>query len=136
MFNFRLSSLMLLVTYVAVCLAIGRAWPWAGFLLLVTGVPAVWRTMAAVHVARQRLRPLTTPRQRAEVFLESVGMVVMANLGGLVIFSGLVGFLPGLSQGYLTHAWSRWPDAEIFIFPSLVWVAWVVFWLRMTWPRR
>jgi hypothetical protein len=105
-------------------------------LLLIIGVPAAWRTMAAVRVARQRLRPLETPRERAEVFLESLGLIVQANLGGGVIFGGFVGFVPGLSEGFLTYAWTRWPDAEIFIFPSLLWAAWVVFWLRMTWPKR
>jgi hypothetical protein len=136
MFRYRLSSLLLLVTYIAVCLAIGRAWPWFGFLLLVTGVPAAIRTMAAVRVAQQRLRPLKTVRQRCEAFAESIWLILQANVGGALIFGGLVGLMPGLSEGFLTHAWSRWPDAEIFIFPSLAWVAWVVFWLRLTWPRR
>jgi hypothetical protein len=136
MFRYRLSSLMLLITYIAICLAVGRTWPWAGFLLLVTGVPAAVRTMAAVKVAHQRLRPLKTPRQRCEVFLESLWLIAQANLGGAVIFGGMVGFLPGLSDGFSTRAWTRWPDAEVFIFPGIAWAAWVVFWLRLTWPRR
>ena len=136
MFRYRLSSLLLVVTYIAVCLAIGRTLPWVGFLSLVIGVPAAMRTMAAVRVARQRLRPLNTVRQRCEAFGESIWLIVQANLGGALIFSGLVGLLPGLSEGFFTQAWSRWPDAEIFIFPSLAWIAWVIFWLRLTWPRR
>jgi hypothetical protein len=123
---------MLVTAYVAVCLGIGRYVPWLGFLLFAFGVPAVIRSAAVAQVQQRRLRPVKTFRERLHIFVESLALVAQANVIGALVFSSFVGVMPG-SFGW--DALLGWPAAEVFILPSMLWLAAVVFWLRLTWPR-
>ncbi|MCA9264599.1 MAG: hypothetical protein KDA60_12145 [Planctomycetales bacterium] len=80
-----LITLMLIVTLIAVSLALFRAAPGLGILVSILAVPAVARTAVRLNIARQQGEPVTT-ESRLAAFGASFGIVFLAAIASCVSF--------------------------------------------------
>jgi hypothetical protein len=81
----HLGTLMVLIAVVAVCLALLRAAPGLGILLILVLVPASARTVAAV-VRRQSRGKRMFWDEKLELFVLSIGIVVVIGIASAAAF--------------------------------------------------
>lgn len=92
--TFKLSSLMLIIALVAVCLGALVESPGLGVVLIIVAAPALLRTLAAIHYFRGRGQRLTTV-DKVLFFVGSLLIVTMILMSTLIAFT-IVCFPAGL----------------------------------------
>jgi hypothetical protein len=139
--TYTLSSLMLLVTWVGVCLGIGACAPWIGFGLAIAAIPAMFRTaaLARYHEAHFFKSPLSMCEQ-AMMFLESLYLVVVIGILSAAVSLAafligtvctiLVGFLfsPRLNEDLI---FGPGVIAGLVVFMIIFSKVWSAFWPRL-----
>jgi hypothetical protein len=139
-FTFSLSSLMLLTTLVAVCLALIVAFEWLGgalaLFLALTATPAYIRTLA---IARRRGERGKAPNawDLGMGFAASWGIAAAAGVASAIAFAGTctLTVLGGMSLN-LEFARSPFDEYALYGFCGAVALVFAVFVLVITWPRR
>jgi hypothetical protein len=136
--TFGLSTLFLVITVIAVCLGVFVAAPGLGILLAVIAVPAFVRTSAATSAQERAAgRPVDVP-DKVGLFLGSVGVILLIGLAGFGAFfaacwaSCAALSVTGAFRGGGGNAALVW----INLFAGGIALAFVVWLIRKTWPRR
>ena len=98
--TFGLSSLMLLIVLIAVCLGVMREVPGLGIGLLLLATPAAVRTAIASSRREARGEPMRAA-QWLWAFASSLGVVIVIGVASVAAFSGLC--FAGVFIGDATH---------------------------------
>jgi hypothetical protein len=83
--TYHLSTLMLLVAVISVCLGVLREVPGLGVLLILLMVPALIRTLAGAARRQSRGSPMSW-NEKLAVFLSSLGIVFVVGFASLIAF--------------------------------------------------
>lgn len=86
--TFGLSSLMLLIALIAVCLGVMREVPGLGIALALLVTPAAVRTAIASSRRETRGQPMTAT-ERLWAFASSLGVIIVTGVASAAAFSGL-----------------------------------------------
>jgi hypothetical protein len=129
--TYHLSTLMLLVAVIAVCLGVMREVPGLGVLLILLMVPALIRTLAGAARRQSRGSPMPW-EEKLVVFLSSLGIVFVIGFAALIAFvttcfpAGLVMFGVGWQFGLI-----------VAVIVGLVAAGLVFYHLgRVLWPQK
>jgi hypothetical protein len=93
--QFTLSTMMLIITLICVCLGVVSIAPGLIVPLLAIVVPALFRTISATKRAGRDV----TLADRVATFLTSIGVVFLAWIGGLVAFAAACFTAVGIALG-------------------------------------
>ncbi len=138
--TFGLSSLMLVIALVAVCLGVMREAPGLGIALAIAATPALIRTTGIVSRKKSRGRVLSTP-EKLGVFLSSFGVIVTvgAAAGAAFFATCWAGFFGGAAvssiwaKDYEPIGWGMGTGIILGIIAGLFVLYWVV---RRLWPYK
>jgi hypothetical protein len=83
--TYQISTLMLLIALIAVCLGVMHEVPGLGIALFLVMIPALVRTTTGAARRRAEGRPMSW-QERAIVFAASMGIVVLTGLAALITF--------------------------------------------------
>ncbi|MBI3468399.1 MAG: hypothetical protein HY000_35810 [Planctomycetes bacterium] len=86
--TFGLSSLMLMIALIAVCLGVMREVPGLGIVLALLLTPAAVRTAIASSRRERRGQPMTA-MERILAFASSLGVVIVTGVASAAAYSGL-----------------------------------------------
>ena len=134
--TFGLSSLMLLIALIAVCLGVMRELPGLGIALAVVATPALIRTIGAVGRKEARGRPMDVP-EIIGTFLGSVAVVTTIAVAAGAAFVATC-FPVGLVTLGPDRGWGVGIVGIVFAFVLGFAVAGFVgyFLIRRLWPRK
>ena len=85
--TFTITSMMLVITLIAICLGMGAVAPGLGILLGMLSLPAFIRTTLVVS-RRQAAGRTIDSSSKVSLFLASLGTVIVAGIAAFVVFFG------------------------------------------------
>jgi hypothetical protein len=127
--TFRISSLLLVIAVIAVCLAVAHENPILGILLAVVVVPALVYSFVVVEKRSARGSPVAI-RDKAVIFVVAIGDVLIIKLSGLIAFcitsyaivsapvasGGAPGLIPAIILGGIAGVAAAWYVTYLLVF--------------------